>query len=505
MGRLQKLVLLVAILSSFVAFLDIAVVNVALPAIRNELGGGLSAQQWIVDAYLLTLGSLILIAGSLSDLFGRKRILALGLFGFGVTSIAIALAPTVQFLIIMRSLQGIAAALLVPSSLALIVSYFSGANQAKAIGAWTAWTSVAFVVGPLLGGFLVDAVSWRLVFAINVLPIGVTLWLMRGITKKDITREGAKVDWAGSVLAALGLGGPVFALIEQPRYGFSHPKIFLPLIIGLVLLGIFIWHERKTKHPMLPLELFKIRNFRVGNVATLAIYGALTAATFVLILFLQQVADYSALNSGLAILPITLLLILLSTRFGHLAGKYGPRLFMSLGPLLIGLSFLILFFSVSVQANYLTEVFPGIALFGLGLAITVAPLTAAILGQINKEHAGIGSAVNNAIARVAGLIAVAAVGALIAWQYSLGIDVEIAKGGANLKATEILETAKTAPFDLSPSKNLGDEQAFVSQTLEIASLKAFRAAALAMAILMFAGASISAVGIENPKRKRREL
>lgn len=401
--------LLISVLASFVAFLDGSVVNVALPAIVGELGGGLAVQQWVVDAYLITLGALMLVAGSFSDLFGRKRVLAWGLTGFAATSVLCAIAPNGVFLVIMRALQGIAGALLVPSSLALIISTFSGPAQGKAIGSWTAWTGISFLVGPLLGGFLVDAYSWRLIFAINVLPIAATLWLLRSL--KHVEKKAGKthIDFVGATLCALGLGGPVYALIEQSRYGWSSPLVVIPLSIGLLLFGYFLWYEKYAKHPMLPLGLFKVRNFGVGNLATAAIYAGLTISTFLIVVFIQQVGGYSAVAAGVATLPITLIMFFLSSRFGTLAGKFGPRLFMTVGPLVCAMGFLWML-RVDLSVQYWTDVFPGVMLFGLGLSATVAPLTAAILGSIAKERAGIGSAINNAVARIAGLVAIAALG-----------------------------------------------------------------------------------------------
>jgi EmrB/QacA subfamily drug resistance transporter len=328
----RRLVLTVSILASFVAFLDGSVVNVALPAISHSLGGGLATQQWVVDAYLLTLGSLILIAGSLSDLIGRKRILQYGLVGFAVASILCALAPTSGFLIVARGLQGIAGALLVPSSLAIIIANFTGEAQGKAIGTWTGWTGISFLIGPLVGGFLVDVASWRWVFAINVAPIAITLWLLAKLELPADGKPGTKVDWMGAWLGALGLAGTVYALIEQPSYGWGSPVIWLPLVLGLMMLVAFVFYEDKAKEPMLPLELFKIRNFTYGNLATIAIYAALSVATFVLVVFVQQFAHYSAFQAGLTLVPVTLEMLVLSPRFGALAGRFGPRWFMAGGP-----------------------------------------------------------------------------------------------------------------------------------------------------------------------------
>ncbi|MEO6513316.1 MAG: MFS transporter [Candidatus Saccharimonadales bacterium] len=411
MTKQQRLVIIVSILASFVSFLDGSVVNVALPAIAKELGGGLVTQQWVVDAYLITLGALIMVAGSLSDLFGRKRILRAGLIGFGITSILCAVAPSSAFLILSRGLQGVFGALLVPSSLALIISTFSGKEQGKAIGTWTAWTGMAFIFGPLLGGFFVDTLSWRWIFAINVVPIVVTLWLMRWLSQADPAKK-VGVDVLGAGLCAVGLGSTVYALIEQSHYGWSSPQILVPLVVGLLLLAAFIWHESKDPEPMLPLSLFKVRNFAYGNLATLAIYGGLSVAMFLVVVFVQQVAGYSAIQAGLTLMPVTLIMFFLSSRFGALSSTYGPRLFMTLGPI-IGAAGFLLMLRAGAHVHYWTELFPGVVVFGLGLSITVAPLTSAILGSIDSSHAGIGSAVNNAVARIAGLIAIAGVGLVI--------------------------------------------------------------------------------------------
>jgi len=409
MDKRLRLVLVVAILASFVSFLDGSIVNVALPAIARTLGGGLGTQQWVVDAYLVTLGALILVAGSFSDIFGRKRILQWGLIGFGAASLLCAVAPTSTFLIIARGLQGIAGAFLVPSSLALIIDAFEGPAQSKAIGSWTAWTGISFIIGPLLGGLLVDHSSWRLIFAINVLPIMLVLWLLTKLPHDHKRQAGAKVDTLGAVMAVTGLGASVFALIEQPHRGWGSPVIFSSLIVGLLLLVAFIWHEKRAKQPMLPLSLFASRNFSAGNAATVAIYGGLSVATFLIIVFIQQVGGYSALNAGLALLPITFIMFLLSPRFGALAGRYGPRLFMTLGPLVAAVGFMAML-RVDGRVLYATQLLPAILLFGLGLSMTVAPLTSAVLGAVKPAQAGIGSAVNNAVSRIAGLVAVAAIG-----------------------------------------------------------------------------------------------
>ena len=416
MEKQQKLVLAIAVLASFVAFLDGSVITVALPAITKDLGGGLSAQQWVVDAYLITLGSLILVAGSLSDVYGRIVILRTGLIGFGAASLFCALAPTAEVLIIARGVQGIAGALLVPSSLAIILSHFRGAAQAKAIGQWTGFTSAAFILGPLIGGLFVDLASWRLVFAINVLPIVITLYLLAVLKQKDERQTGVAIDYPGAVLGVLGLGLPVFALIEQGNYGWESPVIYLTMALGVVAFIAFLWREKVAKQPMMPLALFAARNFAWGNLTTTFVYAAITLGGFLLVVFLQQVAGYPATLAGLATLPVTIISILFSGRVGAVAGRYGPRVFMTVGPLIAAIGFFLYVFA-GAQPNYWTQILPGVLLFGIGMTLTVAPLTSAILGAIDERQAGIGSAVNNAVSRVASLIAIAFVGLIVGPQF----------------------------------------------------------------------------------------
>jgi EmrB/QacA subfamily drug resistance transporter len=330
-----------------------------------------------------------------------------GLIWFGAASLLCALAPNGPSLIVARGLQGIGGALLVPSSLALIISSFKGPAQSKAIGTWTAWLSIATLIGPLIGGLILGVASWRWIFAVNVLPIVVTVWLLAKIDAPEQVKSGTKIDTIGALLCVVGLGAPVFALIEQPQRGWSDPLVFLLLVLGVLVMTAFVWYERHN--PMLPLSLFQSRNFSFGNAATLAIYAGLSVSTFLIIITLQQVGGYSAFQASLAMIPVSILMFLLSSRFGALAGRFGPRLFMTAGPL-IGAAGFLLMLRVQPHVRYLADLLPGILVFGLGLSITVAPLTSAILGDIDSKHAGVASAINNAVARVAGLVTVALVG-----------------------------------------------------------------------------------------------
>jgi EmrB/QacA subfamily drug resistance transporter len=387
---------------------------VALPAIREDLGGGLALQQWVVDAYLLTLGSLILVGGSLADLYGERLVFSLGVAGFGLTSLACALAPTGNTLIVARGLQGVAGALLTPAALAAITATFSGEERGAAIGSWTAWTGIAFVLGPLVGGWLVSAATWRSIFFINI-PLAVaTLALVHvSMRPRERGRPHAHVDWVGGALCVLGLGGPVFALIEEPRHGWSDPLILATFFGGIALLGLFVLWEHRAREPMLPLSLFARRNFTFANLETLSVYGGLATLTFFLVLFLQQLCGYSPIESGLALVPVPVVMFVLSRRMGAWSMRYGPRLFMGLGPFVAALG-LLRFVDLDPGFSYVVDVLPPLLLFSLGLSLIVAPLTSTVLADAGESDAGIASGVNNAIARVAGLLAIAVVGAAVA-------------------------------------------------------------------------------------------
>jgi EmrB/QacA subfamily drug resistance transporter len=395
-------------------FLDSTVVNVALPAIRRDLGGGLVLQEWVVDAYLLTLGSLILVGGSLADLFGEKRIFTIGVAAFGVTSLICALATDGTILILARGLQGIAGALLTPAALATITSVFSGEERGAAIGTWTAWTGIAFVIGPLLGGWLVSVASWRSIFFINLPFVAATLALVSiSLPSRVKTEARARVDVVGGLLCMLGLAGPVFALIEMPKRGFSDPLILGTLFGGLALFAAFVVWEERAPSPMLPLRLFQKRNFTFANIETFAVYAALSILTFFLVIFLQQLAGYSPFRSGLATVPITIVMFFLSPRAGRLSMRIGPRYFMGFGPLVCAAS-LVWLRELKPGFSYWTALLPPLTVFAVGLSLIVAPLTSTVLADAGESDSGIASGVNNAISRVAGLIGIAVVGAAIA-------------------------------------------------------------------------------------------
>ncbi|OBA89352.1 MFS transporter [Mycobacteriaceae bacterium 1482268.1] len=410
----------VAVLASFVAFLDGSVVNLALPAINREFGGGLALQQWVVDGYLLTLGALILVAGAISDAFGRLVVLRMGLVVFAVSSLLCAFAPTGWVLIAARCLQGVGAAFLVPSSLAMINARFSGAEQGRAIGTWTAWTGTAFVFGPLLGGVLVAALNWRWIFGVNIVPLVVTLYLTTKLGREAFSTErGAKVDVVGAVLAAVGLTGAVYSLIEQQRLGLSNPVVVASLAVGGACLVAFPWWERRTPNPMMPPHIFAARNFAVGNLATVFLYAAVSLGTLLVALFLQEAAGLSATEAGFATLPIPVLSFFLARWFGTLAGRHGPRLYMAAGPMVAAGGYLLMA-TVDEPFDFWAQMLPGLVVFGLGLSMTVSPLTAAILAAVDPAQSGIGSAINNAVSRIAGLIAVAFTSVIIGGAMDFG-------------------------------------------------------------------------------------
>jgi EmrB/QacA subfamily drug resistance transporter len=497
----QRLTLVATILGSTIVFLDSTVVNVALPALADDLGAGLAGQQWVVEAYLLALVSLLLVGGSLGDQFGRRRMFVAGLVGFGITSVLCAVAPSTGVLIAARGLQGLAGALLVPGSLAILAATFEGAERGRAVGTWTAWSGIATVVGPAGGGLMVDELDWRWIFWVNVPLVALTVALtLHSVRESKDPQADRSIDWVGIVLSAAGLGGAVFALIEQPTYGWGDPLVAIPLIAGAICLVLFVLWEWRATHPMLDLALFRIRNFAVTNAATLLVYGGLFGGLFFVTIFLQQTAGYTALEAGFATTPVSVMLFVLSPRFGKLASGTGPRLPMSVGPIVAGIG-MILLVRVGADADYVTDVLPGMVVFALGLAATVAPLTATVLDSVEQRHAGVASGVNNGISRVAGLLTIAALGAVISGQFSATLDDQL--GGARIsgEAAQVADDAKAQPLALPDTGGLAeDDAAAVEDAATDASESGFRLGIAIGGALMIAGGLIAAVGIRNPER-----
>ena len=395
-------VLLATVLGSGVAFLDGTVVNVALPAIADDLGASLSDLQWVLDAYLVTLSALVLLGGSLGDRYGRRRVFLYGLAGFTAASALCGLAPNVEVLILARAAQGIGAALLVPGSLAILSAVFHPDDRAKAVGAWSGLGGIATAIGPFVGGWLVDSVSWRLAFFVN-LPLAALVVVAARHVPETQSDEPEHLDLPGALTASLGLALLTFGIIEETA---------VAAVAGVVALVAFVLLEARSRQPMLPLALFRDRQFSGANAMTLAVYAALGGAFFLLVVELQVVLGYSALEAGAALVPVTLLMLVLSTRAGALAQRIGPRLPMSLGPAVVAVG-LLLWTQVDAGSSYLTAVLPGAIVFGLGLSLTVAPLTATIMASADDRHLGAASGINNAVARVAGLLAVALLPAVV--------------------------------------------------------------------------------------------
>ncbi len=394
-----------AVLGSGVAFLDGIVVNTALPAIGEDLNAGLSSLQWTLTAYLLTLGSLLVLGGSLGDHFGRRLVFTWGLAGFSATSLLCGLAPTSGLLIAARALQGVAAAALVPGSLALLSASFHPEDRARAIGAWSGLAGTATAAGPFLGGWLIDSVSWRWVFLVNLPLTAVAIAISVRHVPETSDEAAGPLDLPGAAALSLGLAGVVYALIEGPARGPSF-VVVMAAMLGAAALAAFVVVQARSPHPMVPLSVFRSRQFSGANAVTFVVYGALGAVSFLLMVHLQQDLGYSALEAGASTLPITVALFAFSARAGALAQRIGPRLPMTLGPLLVAGSFA-LFTRVGPGATYAGEVLPAVVALGAGLTLTVAPLTAAVLAAIEDNRAGVGSAINNAVARVASLLAIA--------------------------------------------------------------------------------------------------
>lgn len=408
MTKRQTLALLATIIGSGVALLDGTVVNLALPALNKDLGTSFSGLQWVVDGYLLSLSALMLLGGSLGDILGRKKVYLVGLVGFGVSSVMCGLAPNITFLIIARILQGVCGALVVPGALAIINTNFQPQQRGKAIGIWAAWSGIAAAIGPLLGGYIIDTFSWRWVFFINIPFILACLALAIPNIKESVVAAVRRIDFLGGAVAVLFLGAITFGLIEGPARHWDALSVG-SIATGLIFGALFIVVESRLRDPMVPLRLFGSRNFTGANIMTFAMYGALGGFFFALVIYLQSTLHYSSLQAGATLIPVTLILLLFSGKMGALTTKFGPRLFMTVGPFIAALGMLLLL-PLSPGANYLLQVLPGILLFAAGLCIVVTPLTVTVMSSVANERSGIASGINNAVSRAAGLIMVALLG-----------------------------------------------------------------------------------------------
>ena len=446
-------VLAATILASSMAFIDGTVVNVALPFLQTSLNATAIGIQWVVEAYALFLSALLLVGGSLGDRYGRRRIFNLGVVIFAVASALCGLAANIEQLIAARAVQGIGGALLVPGSLALISSSFDVKERGKAIGTWSGFSAMTTAIGPVLGGWLVEHWSWRAAFFLNlplaVCVLAISLWKVP--ESRDEHQHGS-LDWLGAMLATIGLGGVIYGLIESPRLGFSNPFVLLALIGGLVALVVFIINEARAKNPMVPLGLFRNRNFAGANVLTLLLYAALSGTFFFFTLNLIQIQHYSATAAGASLLPFVILMFSLSRWSGGLIERFGARLPLTIGPLIAAAGFA-LFAVPGINGNYWTSFFPAVIVLGLGMAISVAPLTTTVMSSVGEEQAGVGSGINNAVSRTAGLLAIAVFGVMMLQ----GFSQRLASGLSEIQMDEQLrhsvyeQRVKLAALEVPPN------------------------------------------------------
>ena len=487
-------VLAATILGSAMAFIDSTVINIALPVLQKSLGANVAQAQWIVDAYLLVLSSLMLAGGAIGDRVGRVRVFAIGVAAFALGSLWCGAAPNASQLIAARAAQGLGAALLVPGSLAIITGCFPPKTRGRAIGTWSAMTSLTIIAGPLLGGWLVEAVSWRAVFYINLPIAAATLLIVwRKLPHIDATESGT-IDWLGTILITLALGATTYSLIE---------RVVAPAAIALVAFIAFIVVERRVKDPIVPLSLFKSRTFTGANVLTLLLYAALSAATFLLPFNLIQVQHYSPAKAGAAFLPFVATMSLLSRWTGALADRIGPRVLLIVGPILAGIGF-VLMARPGIGGSYWTTFFPAILILGIGMAITVAPLTTTVMTSITDErHAGAASGINNTIARAAGLLAIALFGAVAATIFARSLDAQLVSMHVNENVRVVMARESEKLATAQPPKDADPEtRRRVTDAVSQAFLRAFRVNMIAAGILAAASAG-GAVIIKKRLRSDR--
>jgi len=480
-----KWVLAATILASSMAFIDGTVVNVALPFLQTNLNATAIGIQWVVEAYALFLSALLLVGGSLGDRYGRRRIFNLGVVIFALSSAACGLAANIEQLIAARAVQGVGGALLVPGSLALISSSFNEKERGKAIGTWSGFSAITTAIGPVLGGWLVEHWSWRAAFFLN-LPFAVAV-LAISIAKVPESREKehhGSLDWLGAVLATIGLGGVIFGLIESPRLGFSNPFVLLTLIGGLLALAVFIVNETRAKNPMVPLGLFRNRDFAGANLLTLFLYTALSGTFFFFTLNLIQIQGYSATAAGAALLPFVALMFSLSRWSGGLIDRFGARLPLTIGPLVAAVGFT-LFAVPRLSTNFWTSFFPAVVVLGLGMAISVAPLTTTVMSSVGEEQAGVASGINNAVSRTAGLLAIAVFGVMMLHGFSQSLTSRINEipMDEQLKHSVYEQRVKLAALEVPPNTD--------SATLEKIKVAIAESFVSGFRMIMFASAALA--------------
>ena len=494
-------ILIATILGSSMAFIDSSVVNVALPRLQAELQASASSVQWVVEAYALFLGALILIGGSLGDQFGRKRIFLLGVIVFTVASIFCGISQTIEQLIIARSIQGIGGALLTPGSLAIIRSSFDSAERGKAIGTWSGFSAITSALGPLLGGWLVQNTSWRWIFFINI-PLAVIVLIVSVIHLPESTSgEGKKhLDFPGAVLTAVGLGGVVFGLIQAENVGFADPIVLVCILGGLVALGLFLYVENRSPNPMMPLTLFRSRTFSGTNLLTFLLYAALGGALFFLPFNLISAQGYSATAAGASLLPFTLLSFSLSRWSGGLVAKYGSRLPLVIGPTIAALGF-VLFALPGLGGSYWFTYFPAVVVLGLGMTITIAPLTTTVMGAVEDQFSGTASGVNNAVARIAGLLAIAILGICVAYAFSnaLTSNITALHLPTNVQQAILAQHGRLAAIDI-PASVQGASRTAIRTAINESFIAGFRLAMLVGAGLALGSAVCAFFFVASPTK-----